>query len=348
MAASLQEEARRLRKRLEAQNADPVTVALFGQPGAGKSSLINKLVGRPLATVGQKTDQTVQAQIVEWEGLRLVDLPGYGTSKFPPNAWIKKFDPRSFDMFLCVFSGKFHSADTKMFHDLEAKGRTCLFVRQKSDTIWQEGKSQEELRAEIVEDVRRQVGKSVDVYFVSCVSGEGLGDLSDAIFARLPDAKRDRWSLSAKAYTRNALKRKKEAARERVRLHAGLAAANALNPIPGADIAIDVGNLLKLFEEIRKAYGITDRDLQTPIAPELVQVANRIIRWGTKDGLLALLKRYAARQTAERAAKYIPLVGQAIAGMLGFAIAQRAGMDYLDQCHSLAEAILNEALQHDG
>ena len=38
-------EAQKIREKLESEKEQTVSVALFGQPGAGKSSLINKMVG---------------------------------------------------------------------------------------------------------------------------------------------------------------------------------------------------------------------------------------------------------------------------------------------------------------
>jgi len=52
---SIQDDIDRIRRALSDQESTKVRVALFGQPGAGKSSLINALVGRPLAKVGVAT-----------------------------------------------------------------------------------------------------------------------------------------------------------------------------------------------------------------------------------------------------------------------------------------------------
>ena len=60
-----------------------IKICLFGQPGAGKSSLINELAGQRVAHVSQATDTTRQAQIVECQDVIYVDLPGYDTSLFP-------------------------------------------------------------------------------------------------------------------------------------------------------------------------------------------------------------------------------------------------------------------------
>ena len=62
------DEAEELRERLKNERRDKLKIALFGQPGSGKSNLINKLVGQNIVTVGVSTDKTVEAEVVEWGG----------------------------------------------------------------------------------------------------------------------------------------------------------------------------------------------------------------------------------------------------------------------------------------
>ena len=65
----------------------------------------------------------------------------------------------------------------------------------------------------------------------------------------------------------------------------------------------------------------------------------------SKEGIKILLKRFAARQTAKVASKWIPFVGQIIAASLGFFITQQAGYSYRDDCHEVAKAILEDELK---
>jgi GTP-binding protein EngB required for normal cell division len=82
-----------------------VSVAFFGQPGSGKSSLINCIVGENLAKVGSRNDITQEIKEYEWNNLYLADFPGYGTKMFPHTTFLEKFNISHYDFFLCVFSG---------------------------------------------------------------------------------------------------------------------------------------------------------------------------------------------------------------------------------------------------
>ena len=80
---SLLDEAQRIRKLMEEEDRQTISIALFGQPGSGKSSLINRLIGQKLAPEGVRNDVTTERKEYEWNGLTLVDLPGYDTAKLP-------------------------------------------------------------------------------------------------------------------------------------------------------------------------------------------------------------------------------------------------------------------------
>lgn len=57
-------------------------VSFAGRSNVGKSSLINKLVGRKaLARTSSQPGKTANVNFYEADGIRLVDLPGYGYAK---------------------------------------------------------------------------------------------------------------------------------------------------------------------------------------------------------------------------------------------------------------------------
>jgi GTP-binding protein EngB required for normal cell division/uncharacterized protein (DUF697 family) len=343
---SIYTDAEELREKLKREQEKKLKVALFGQPGAGKSSLINKLVGGNAVTVGVSTDKTIEAEVVEWEDLLLVDLPGYGTTKFPENKYFDRFKIDSFDIYLCVFSGKFHGADTRFFKELRSNGKVCLFVRNYHDTIWEDGKEINELEQDIRLDVEKQVETKEDVIFTSCRTNYGIRHLSESIYANINTANKAKWAKSAKAYSVEFLEEKKKSCETYVYTASGAAAINSINPIPGMDIGIDVSILLGLFASIRNAYGLTDEKLKSKEAliPALAPMINNIIKYGSKEGVIYLLKTFAGREILKSTSKYIPFVGQALAASIGYGITRSAGISYLDDCHKAAKSILEHEL----
>lgn len=337
------DEVERIKRAIDAEDDVKVQVALFGQPGSGKSSIINGLLGEQIAEVGVHTDTTKTKRTYEWQGLCLADLPGYDTIKFPRNSYFAKFDILSYDLFLCVFEGKLHDADSAFFKELRESGKVCLFVRNKRDQIWQPNVSQEVLEGQIVADVREQVGDtSANVLFTSCRNYEGFSGLQDAIHKHLGAAKQQRWARNAKAYSSTFLEEKRHACEIVVTLSAGVAAANGLNPLPGLDLAVDVGILQGMFLKLRHAYGLKTEKLDTvaKYAPAIAPLVNQVIEFATKEGILLLLKQFLKKGTLKEISKYIPFVGQLVAASLGYAITQQAGEKYLEACHQVAKTIL--------
>jgi predicted GTPase len=108
-----------IRENAEKAAKTPVYIALFGQPGAGKSSLINAITGQAgLAKVGVENEATSERKDFEWNNLILSDLPGYGTAKFPAETYRTQFKIDKFDLFLCVTSGKLKEDDIAFFREL--------------------------------------------------------------------------------------------------------------------------------------------------------------------------------------------------------------------------------------
>ncbi|MGZ4161090.1 MAG: GTPase [Neobacillus sp.] len=344
---SIHDETKEIQRKLDEAGKTTVLVALFGQPGAGKSTLINKIVGEKVAEVGVETDKTVELSWYEAKGLRFADLPGYGTERFPKGSYFQRFDMMQFDLFLCVTSGKFHQADTEFFQELKKRGKVCIFIVNKHDELWEDEVPIEELEQRKLNDIAKQVGQSVKVIFTSCKVNTGLDKLNEEISNNLEAAKRERWVRGAKAYSEKFLQEKRASCEKYVALAAAASALNGINPIPGADITVDISILLKLFKEIRDDYGLTETfldDLKDSSIPAVGLLANNVVKYAVQEGIVLLLQRFIAQETIKSITKYIPFVGQAIAASIGYAITSNAGNSYLNDCHELAEQILKHNL----
>ncbi len=343
---SMTEAAERIRERMQADDSVRVSLALFGQPGCGKSSLINRLLGKRLAAEGVRNDVTTERRDFEWNGLTLVDLPGYDTALFPAPEYLARFRVLEFDLLLCVFDGKFHKADRDLFLEVTQRGKTCVFVRNKHDTLWQDGRELADLEREVVENVAEQVGAPHPVHFTSCRMNTGLAELEAAIKAQLEPAKQERWVRAAKAYSQDFLQQKKRLCEQRVNWSAAVAAASGTVPIPMANFAIDIPVLLALFRFVRETYGLTDKALSAKefAVPAMAPLVNNVVRYASTEGVAVLLKEFSGAVVAEQVAKFVPFIGTVIAASLGFAITRKVGHYYLNECHTLAATVLDYQL----
>ncbi|MCI2109750.1 MAG: 50S ribosome-binding GTPase [Acidaminococcaceae bacterium] len=313
---------------------DKVTIVFFGQPGGGKSSVINAICGEKVVDVGVGTDTTRNAIVVEHGDVVFVDLPGYGTNKFPQKDFFEEFDPLQYDMFVCVFDGKLHKADTEFFQKLQRLKKPCIFVRNKTDEIYDEDLSLEASEEIIKEDVAKQLGiNDFILIFVAAREDklDGIGKLNDAIMSKMDAARREKYILAAEAQTEEQLRVKKTAALQFVKNCASYAAFNGLNPMLGLDAAVDMMILNRMCHGVRKSFGIT----AAMVEESSLSNNNKafILKSMSKEGIKYLFKILGRKFATKTVLKYIPIVGQASAAFMGRQMIITAGQDYVEVCY---------------
>lgn len=117
------------------------------------------------------------------------------------------------------------------------------------------------------------------------------------------------------------------------------AAASAV-PLPGLDWAADAALLSRLVPQISAEFGLSPTQLGKldPQHREFVQKTATAIgavlvgKLVTREMLIMLAKRAGIRLTAQQAAKYVPLAGQAIAALLGYAALRTLGEQHIKDC----------------
>jgi uncharacterized protein YcgI (DUF1989 family) len=124
------------------------------------------------------------------------------------------------------------------------------------------------------------------------------------------------------------------------------AAASAV-PIPGLDWAVDAALLSRLIPEINAEFGLTPDQLDrlTPNKRERVQKATAMVgsvligKFITRDLVIKAAQTIGVRLTAKQAAKYVPLAGQAVAALMGYAAIRYLGEEHLKDCVQVAKTV---------
>lgn len=117
------------------------------------------------------------------------------------------------------------------------------------------------------------------------------------------------------------------------------AAASAV-PIPGLDWAVDAALLTSLLPEINAQFGLTPLQLERLPAHKRHQVQKAVGVVGsvvigrvvTRELVMGLAKTVGLRLTARQAAKYVPLAGQAVAALMGYAALRYLGEEHIKDC----------------
>lgn len=135
------------------------------------------------------------------------------------------------------------------------------------------------------------------------------------------------------------------------------AAAVSVVPLPGLDWAMDAALLTRLLPQISAEFGLTAEQIDQldPKRREQVQKAVGLVgsvligKLITREVIVRLTRSLGLRLTTRQLAKYVPLAGQALAAVMGYATLRYLGEQHLRDCvlvvqqsgHSLPNAPSN-------
>ncbi len=127
------------------------------------------------------------------------------------------------------------------------------------------------------------------------------------------------------------------------------AAAAAVVPIPGADLIADIGLLANMLPKISERFELDHASVEK-LDPEIAQrvlvvaasLGNNVIgRLVTRKLAIRLLRRVGVRIATASVAKYVPILGSAIAASISFGAMKLAGNAHVDDCYRTARALLD-------
>lgn len=129
-----------------------------------------------------------------------------------------------------------------------------------------------------------------------------------------------------------------------------VSAGAAVVPVPGADLVADVGLLTKMLPAISERFGLSEeqvRKMDPGRAQQVLVLAsslgnNFIGRIVTKRLVVAVLRRMGLRVATRSVARYVPLIGSAVAATVSFGAMKLAGNAHIDDCYRTARALLEE------
>jgi GTP-binding protein Era len=165
-------------------------VSILGRPNAGKSTLLNALVGTKVAIVADKpqtTRTTIQGVLTE-AGAQIVflDTPGIHKADTPLNKRMMEtvraaLDERDLLLFVADATRRFEPEDARAL-DLVRKAETpALLALNKIDLV----KDKRELLP-LIEAYNKEF-EFAESLPVSARRGDGIGELRRAVIARLPE-----------------------------------------------------------------------------------------------------------------------------------------------------------------
>lgn len=288
----------------------------------------------------------------EHKGLLFFDLPGCGTNNFPKETYINQLKIKDLDCVILVTSDRFYEDDLYLINEVSKLNIAVYTVRTKIDfsiaRAKKRGIAENDTLVSIFSNIldNLQNSKTKGIYLTSAdyPLEYDLDKLLNDIAKNLNDIKKERFIADVTATSKKLINEKRKVADKLVSRYATLSAANGLNPIPGLDISVDVGLLLKMGNDISNIYGINkehqefynsflDLPDSAKIKVALSKASQYTAKYLGKEAIVVLLKRAATTKTAT---KWVPFVGQAIAASIGFIMASSLGNDMVRDAEAIA------------
>lgn len=272
-----------IRDALKEIDGTPLNVAVTGESGSGKSSFINALRGigheeRGAAKTGvvETTMERYPYKHPNMPNVVFWDLPGIGTTNFPPKTYLEKMKFYEYDFFIIISATRFKKNDIDLAKAISMMKKEFYFVRTKVDS---DLKNEEECkprtfdREKVLQDIRLNCVRNfkenyMDEPPIFLISNRNFSDydfpiMMDKLISDLPVYKRHNFMLSLPNITDSAIEKKQQFLKQKIWLEAF--AADLLSIIPSLSFILDsdLEILEKSMKLYRTVFGVDDESLQS-------------------------------------------------------------------------------------
>lgn len=136
---------------------------------------------------------------------------------------------------------------------------------------------------------------------------------------------------------------------KRAAISAGVSAV----PIPGLDLAADLGLLMRLIDEINTEFGLTPEQIER-LQPQAKAVIYQVVigmgsvlvgKLVTRELVAHLVKRAGMKVMLKYTTKMVPVAGQIASAALGFAAFQVIGNEHVDACAKVAQELMTQSMK---
>jgi GTP-binding protein len=194
----------------EAAEAKPISVAIIGQPNAGKSTLVNRLIGEERMLTGPEAGITRDAISVDWHwrghAFQLADTAGLRRKakvvdkleKLSAGNAIRIIRYAEVVVLLMDATAPLEKQDLQLADLVAEEGRALVLALNKWDLVSDKAHRLRELEADLGETLTQVRG--VPMVPISAKTGDGLDRLMETVLAihetwnaRVPTAALNRW-----------------------------------------------------------------------------------------------------------------------------------------------------------
>ncbi|XP_028633449.1 uncharacterized protein LOC114629575 [Grammomys surdaster] len=259
----------------------PLNIAVIGETGTGKSSFINALRGvkeeeggaAPTGVV-ETTMKRTPYQHPKLPKVTLWDLPGIGSTNFPPQNYLTEMKFSEYDFFIIVSAARFKEIDAHLAKAIEKMDKKFYFVRTRIDQdVSNEQRTKpktfnrdsvlKKIRDDCSEHLQKVLSSKPPVFLVSnCdVSEFDFPKLETTLLRELPAHKRHVFMMSLHSVTETAIDRKRDFLKQKIWLESLKAGVWATIPLRGF-IKNEIQNLEETLNLYRSYFGLDEASLE--------------------------------------------------------------------------------------
>lgn len=313
-----------------------LNIAVTGESGSGKSSFVNAIRGvedweEGAAPTGEVETTTEPKMYLhpKMPNIRIWDLPGVGTLKFPADKYIKEMKFTQYDFFLILSAGRITENDINLAKEIKKKKKNFYFIRTKIDVDVKAAKRRRQAEAITLSIIRKECEEKLEalgpapIFLIASHELEKfeLNKLLKALETDLPDHKMNALIQSLPVYSMQILDQKYQKFKKTIWALALTSGAVAAVPLPGVSLAFDIPLIFTFLTKVYYSFGLDDASLKKlserinkPILAEkrkspLIQA----LAGQAMQGLAKSLSAIVIAGGVESALSFVPIVGS-IAG----------------------------------
>jgi len=154
-------------------------IGVVGNSGVGKSSLIEKILEHfrssppedmVISSEGDGTLDPTPFELAGFNGIvRVWDLPGQGTEKFPSKTYVRDMGLKYFDSIVVVTSGRWTENDQALLQAIHAACKFHNVVRTKIDQAVEDGMERGRTEKMVLDQVRSKLLDQLQLLDSSCL-----------------------------------------------------------------------------------------------------------------------------------------------------------------------------------
>lgn len=129
-----------------------------------------------------------------------------------------------------------------------------------------------------------------------------------------------------------------------VNTRAGLSSFAAVVPVPGVDVGTDITLLLEMIPAINRRFGLSYEQMEA-LEPGIREFAlvtatslgsQMIGRAITRQVVVGVLRSLGIRVATKSLARWVPVVGQAVAATISYGVMRHIGNAHIEDCYQVA------------